>query len=528
MKIFTILFFVCIITFNAFAQLKLPAVISDNMVLQREMDVPVWGWATPKAVVTVKFMGQTKSTVSDAEGCWEIKLNPISATGKPQKMLIESNGDIVTLKNILVGEVWVCSGQSNMEFPMEMLKNAKEEITKAQDSQIRFLVIDKQNFKPYECDDCKANWIECSPKTVEERTAVGYYFARELREKLDVPVGLIEANFGGASIEAWSSADTLSKWEKLKKELAYLGRYKNNKRYNRLKKKEVKEWFKELKKSDKGFSNNWMNVDTPLTGWKKIKIPAKWNDVKKLKGFKGTVWLRRKIDIPAEWKGKNLIVEPWAIDGYDTIWLNGKKIGTLQRPHLFWRPRHYEVDESEYKVGENVITICIYNKDSAGGMASCEELMKIFPEGEPDKSIPFAGEWYYKKGYEGKKLPEAPIPFRIAHHTPTVLYNSMLAPIIPFGIRGALWYQGESNVQNPYEYRKMFPDMIKDWRKEWEQGIFPFYYVQIAPYNYGDKVNSALLREAQLLTMKTTNTGMAVTMDIGNPDDIHPKNKKDV
>ncbi len=517
-----------IITLNVAAQIKLPSIISDDMVLQRNMKVPVWGWAKPKAVVTVKFMDQKKSTNSDAEGFWSLKLNPMPAIANPQKMLIESEGATVLITNILVGEVWVCSGQSNMEFPMGMLKDSEKEIAKAKDPKIRYCVINKFNFKPYECDDCIADWMECSPNVAREQTAVGYYFACALRKKLKVPVGLIAAYFGGASIEAFTSANTLSKWEDLHKELAAMGEYKNNRKYKLLKQRDRKKWFDELKKVDNGFSNNWMNTTLTQNGWEKIQIPAKWNDIKKLKGFKGTVWLRREVNIPKEWKGKKLIVQPWVIDGYDIIWLNGKEIGMMQWPWLFWIPRRYEINKEEYKIGKNSIVVCIYNKDSAGGMSDCETYMKVFPKDEPDKSITLAGEWYYRKGYKGKDLPKPPIPFIIAHHTPTALYNSMIAPIIPFGIRGVIWYQGESNQLTPYKYREMFPDMINAWRNEWDQGKFPFYYVQIAPCNYNNKVNSALLREAQLLSMKVTNTGMAVTMDIGNPNNIHPKNKKDV
>ena len=215
----------CLISFNAVAKLKLPSSISDNMVLQQGINIPVWGWSKPGFEVVVKFMDQTKSAVSDAKGYWKINLDSMTANNKPQKMLIESDGDIVKLKNILVGEVWVCSGQSNMEFPMGMLKDSEKEIAKANDSKIRFLVVDKFSFKPYERDNCKASWLECSSKIVNERTAVGYYFAQELRKKLGVPVGLIDANFGGSAIESWTSGKVLKKWPKIREQLSKLSKY---------------------------------------------------------------------------------------------------------------------------------------------------------------------------------------------------------------------------------------------------------------------------------------------------------------
>ncbi len=528
MKLLTILFIMSTISLNTFAQLRLPSVISDNMILQREMNVPVWGWAKPKSTVNVKFMNQKKITTADAEGCWEIKLDPMEATDKQQKMLIESGGDIVTLTKILVGEVWVCSGQSNMEFPMGMIKDSEKEIAKANDKNIRFLAVDKFNFKPYECDNCDATWLDCLPEFARERSAAAYFFARELRKKLNVPIGLIEVHFGGSSIGAWTSENVYKKWPGAQEELSKLAKYNNNKKYNLLKKRDKLNWFNELKKIDKGFSNNWMDVKKSLKGWKKIQLPVAWNSTEKLKDFKGTVWFRKEIVIPKNWKNKKLVVELGVIDQYDIAWLNGKNFGMMQKPNLSWVPRSYKIESSDYKVGKNTIVLCDYNQTAGGGLLSPKESIRIFPENSPEKAVSIAGEWYYKKGYSGTELPKAPVPFSIGYHSLSVLYNSMITPITPFGIRGVLWYQGESNQLAPNLYKEMMEDMIKNWRDDWDQGNFPFYYVQIAPCNYNNGVNSALLREAQLFAMDITNTGMAVTMDIGNPNDIHPKNKKDV
>jgi len=229
-----------------------------------------------------------------------------------------------------------------------------------------------------------------------------------------------------------------------------------------------------------------------------------------------------------EWKNKKLIVELGIINQYDIAWLNGRNIGIMQAPFLNWVKRRYEVEGDDFKPGKNTIVVCDYNQDLVGGMMGPKENMNIYPEGQPKKAISLAGEWYYKKGYEGNRLPVAPAPFSIGYYTLSVLYNSMIVPITPYGIRGAIWYQGEANQLSPSNYKEMMDDMIKNWREDWGQGDFPFYYVQIAPYNYNNGVNSALLREAQLSAMEITNTGMAVTMDIGNPKDIHPKNKQEV
>ena len=528
MKQFTFLFFVCTFSLTVFAQLKLPSVISDNMVLQRETDVPIWGWTKPESKVTVKFMDQIKSTTADKAGEWKICFDPMPAIHKPQKMIIESDKNIVTLTNILVGEVWVCSGQSNMERSMGHLNNAEKEIADANDSKIRFFAIKKFNFKPYESDDCEGQWIECSSKIAKKRTAVGYYFAQELRKKIDVPIGLIEAYFGGSSIGAWTSERVLKKWPELQGRFDRREKYNTKKKYDSLINNDKEKWINELKKFDKGFADNWMDSKVSSKGWEKIMLPVLWNSTKKLKNFKGTVWFRKTFYIPENWKNKKLMVTLGSIKEYDFTWLNGKEIGMMQVPYLSWLSRRYKVDNSDYKIGKNTIVICDYNKKYGGGIICDEDNMQIFPEGEPENAISLDGEWFYKIGYSGTELSKAPIPFLLGQHNLSTLYNSKISPIIPFGIKGVIWYQGESNQGNPYEYREMFPDLIGSWRDDWSQGNFPFYYVQIAPYNYNNKINSALLREAQLLSMKVTNTGMAVTMDIGNPNDIHPKNKKDV
>ena len=527
MKNLLFIIWICLFPFYALAQLKLPSALSDNMILQQKINVPIWGHAKPNATVTVKFMQQKKMTVADGEGCWMIHLDPLVAMSNPQKMLIESDDAIIRFTNILVGEVWVCSGQSNMEFPIKWLKNPENIIAKANDSKIRFLVVNKFNFKPYECDDCKAKWLSWSSENAAERTAVGYFFAKALRKKLKVPVGLIEVYFGGTSIGCWTPENVYNKWPNARELLTEFAKYNNNKKYKILKARDKQKWFNELKKFDKGFAESWMRKDLPLSNWKKIINPVSWKSTD-LKDFKGTVWYRKKINIPNNWKNKKLIVELGAINQYDITWLNGKTIGIMQSPFLNWVPRHYEVVNDVFNTGENSIVICDYNVDTEGGMVGSKKNMKIFPENHPEKAISLAGEWYYKKGYSGIELPVPPTPFSISAYSLSVLYNSMIAPIMPFGIRGVIWYQGESNQTDPKDYKEMMKDLITSWRENWNQGIFPFYYVQIAPYNYSDNINSALLREAQLSALTITNTGMAVTMDIGNPNNIHPKDKKDV
>jgi len=369
-----------------FADVKLPAVISDNMVLQRGKKIPIWGWAEPGEKVSVKGSWQwfKTSTKTKDNGKWMVKIQPPKAGG-PYEIEIKGNNTI-TLKNILVGEVWVCSGQSNMQWSVRQAANPEQEIAAAGYPKIRlFTVKRKVADKPQ--PDCEGRWIMCSPETVPDFSAVGYFFGRELHQHLNVPIGLIHTSWGGTPAEAWTRRGVLESEPDC---IPILQRFN-----------EAMAKYPEAKKK----------YDESVIEWKE--------DVKKAKA-----------------EGKN----------------------PPRRP----RPP--------------------------------------FGPGNP--------------------------------HSPAGLYNAMIAPLIPYGIRGAIWYQGESNASRAYQYRKLFPAMITNWRQDWGQGKFPFLFVQLANFMAVDSepVDSAWaeLREAQLMTLALPKTGMAVIIDIGEAKDIHPKNKQDV
>jgi sialate O-acetylesterase len=322
----------------------IPHILGDHMVLQQKRAVPIWGWAAPNESVKVcgSWSDDPVSATADADGKWQVKLQTPDAGG-PFQVSIEGDNKII-LNDVLIGEVWICSGQSNMEWPVRQANNPKEEIAAAKYPNMRFFTVPNQVAAIPE-SDCEATWALCQPETTAGFTAVGYHFGRQLHQNLGVPIGLIDATWGGTVAEAWTSKKTLH------------------------------------------------------------------------------------------------------------------------------------------------------------DLGDFDARLKVL-ETEEDPAID--------------------------HNHPSVLFNGMLNPLIPFALQGAIWYQGESNCGRALQYRTLFPAMIGDWRANWRQGPFPFYYVQIAPYVYGPDVNSAQLREAQMLTLDTPNTGMAVTMDIGNIQDIHPKNKQDV
>jgi sialate O-acetylesterase len=365
---------------SAVAELKLPAVISDNMVLQQESRAPLWGWAEKGQTVSVSasWTERVREVKVDEDGKWRARVRTPKAGG-PYTIKVSCGAESITIKDVLIGEVWVCSGQSNMEFRVSGVNNAAEEIAAANYPQIRmFTVVKKVADEPQ--SDCQGSWQAASPETVEGFSAVGYFFGRYLHKELNVPVGLLHTSWGGTPAEAWTKMEVL----------------------------EGDEDFKPI------------------------------------------------------------------VDRYESVVANWEKI------------------KGEYA-------------------AKVEEWKKAAAEAKK----------------EGKRAPGYPgQPYGPGHpHQPAGLYNAMLAPLMPYRIQGAIWYQGESNAGRSYQYRTLFPAMIENWRADWKQGDFPFYFVQIAPYSG----QTPEIREAQLIALRNTkNTGMAVTMDIGNPDDIHPKNKQDV
>ncbi len=372
---------------TAQADVKLPAIIGDNMALQRSMEVPIWGWADAGEKVTVTLGDQAKSTTADDQGKWMVRLDSMKEGG-PTTMTVQGKNSI-TVKNILIGEVWACSGQSNMGFTVNRAINAEKEIASANYPEIRLFSVPLVGTQEPQYD-CGGKWVVCSPDTVGGFTAVGYFFGREVYNNVKIPVGLINTSWGGSACEAWVRRDVLE--------------------------------------ADPAYADLLASFD------------------------------KRCADYDPEAAKAN-----------------------------------YEKQRAAWK----------------------ERVAKAKAEGKP-----------------APRAPRAPRDPRTGQHRPANLYNGMILPILPYAIRGAIWYQGETNAGRAYQYRELFPLMIANWREDWGQGDFPFYFVQLANYlavkpEPGES-NWAELREAQTMTLSKPNTGQAVIIDIGEANDIHPKNKQDV
>ncbi|HEX7317305.1 MAG TPA: sialate O-acetylesterase [Pyrinomonadaceae bacterium] len=527
-----------VLTATARADVRVPSVVGDNMVLQQGRKVRVWGWAEPGERVTVTFRGGGASATADARGRWEVFTGPHKAGG-PFELTVAGRNTL-TFRNVLVGEVWVCSGQSNMEWSLANARDGAKEAAAADYPFIHlFTVTKKTSDQPLE--DVEGQWVVTTPKEAAQFSAVGYFFGRELHKRLNVPVGLIHTSWGGTPAEAWTSRGMLAAAPTLKpmldrydKQLADLPRLQRE--YERAQ----AEWASRYVTQDpgnKGEPQGYAKPEYDVAAWKRMTLPQLWESAGL--DVDGVVWFRREVEVPATWAGKDLTLKLGAIDDFDTTYFNGERVGSTgtDTPSAWVVPRQYRVPGSLVRAGRNTVAVRVFDRVGGGGFGGGQ--MTLVPaDNASTNGVALNGEWLYmeeatvpSRQIDWSRQPQAPGPAN--PNNPTVLYNAMLAPLFPYGIRGAVWYQGESNAGRAQQYRTLFPTMIRDWRAAWNIGDFPFYFVQLANWKArpADSIDSewAELREAQTLTMRAApNTGMAVAIDIGNPEDIHPRNKLDV
>jgi sialate O-acetylesterase len=514
--------------------LKLASLFTDNMVLQQGRKNPVWGTAADGEKVTVLLNGSTASAFARG-GKWKVTLQSMKQGG-PYTMTVKSGGQTVEIKNVLIGEVWIASGQSNMEFKLIQAANAGAEIASANDNRIRFFTVERAaSAKPL--DEVRGSWVECNTQNAPGFSAVAYFFARKLAADEGLNVGIIHTSWGGTPAESWMDEASLKSDPEFKSLLESLDSYRNGPNPAILDmEKKMAEWEKFwdgiYDKNDES-AQGWANPGADLSQWTVTDVPKEGSV---LASIDGVVWYRRDAEIPVAWAGKDLTLKLGPIDDYDIAYFNGKEIGRTFKntPNWWMTPREYAVPAALVRPGKNTIAIRILDSWLGGGFTGDSSLMKIRPkDGNDEQAVPLTGRWFYRIAFQfDPKIHPARPEQSDASQVATLLYNGMVFPLIPYGIRGAIWYQGESNASRYLQYRKLFPAMIRCWRKAWGEGDFPFYFVQLANYmqRNGNPTESewAGLREAQLMTLKLKNTGMAVAIDIGEAANIHPINKLDV
>jgi sialate O-acetylesterase len=538
---------------NLFAQpsaFQLAPLFQDNMVLQQQRNVPVWGKGTPGTSVVIKTSwGKTVSTVVNSDGHWMSAIGTPKAGG-PFQISVRQGKSFLVVRNVLTGEVWLCSGQSNMEMPLEgwppkdTIMNSANEIEESLYPSIRLFSVE-HSFEAIPSDSCAGRWVECSPLDVRSFSATAFYFGKMLQNQLHVPIGLINTSFGGTFIEAWMSkealqpfqeyTETLKKLDACKDSLRLLVQWINQHPSINLSDRDPQRKWEGLKFGDENCAASNFYDNT----WQEMKLPTAWERTS-IGDFDGVVWFRKQVVIPAEWRGKDLTLELGPIDDMDETFVNGQPVGKYLGGGFWKVDRVYKVAGSLNQDSLLTIAVRVIDNKGGGGIWGNGKKLMIY-EDNVDTEISLDGNWKYlpvaeyrantlysfgSTGNEFSKRPKLPVGY--SANTPTTLFNGMIYPLIPFTIKGVIWYQGEDNVSRPGSYKNLFSAMIKDWRRLFASGDFPFYFVQIAPNDYGINSKSQLLREAQLQTLSVKNTGMAVTLDIGNPKNIHPANKEDL
>jgi sialate O-acetylesterase len=523
MKSIRILSFLFVFAGYANAQPKLPAIFGDSMVLQRDVPLRIWGTASPGERITVGLHQQKKVTKADKKGNWLVILNPEKAGG-PYELSVTGKSTI-TLRGLLMGDVWFCSGQSNMEMPLKgwgTIYDADEEISKAAHPQIRLYTVPMKVAAMPVNEPNEAVWQVCSPASIPPFSAVGYFFGRRLQQDLKVPIGLINSTWGGTMIESWISHAGLAKDSNFQAAMQKAPAMTMEQLLAIRKKKEAV-YLQQLKKElqDMKDSASWKTLAYDDSRWQTMPLPDQWEHQPNLVQLDGVVWFRKTITIMEE-AGSPAIFHLGKIDDNDKAFLNGSPLGATNGWNI---DRRYIIGPGVLRAGKNVIAVRV--EDTGGGGGIWGDSSELFVEVN-GRRYPLAGNWQYHI-QEVKHNSNGIGP----NDYPSLLYNAMVHPYGRLNIKGCIWYQGEANAWTAYQYRYALPLLIRDWRKLFGNAQLPFYFAQLTSF-MADKGNSnkgstwAEIRESQASALQVPNTGMAVITDIGDVNDIHPRNKKDV
>ena len=501
------------------AELTVGNLFGDRMVLQRNTTVVVWGTAEPGVEITVSIADRTITARADAKGHWRAELQPMAAGG-PYELTVATGHQRLSFSDVLVGDVWICSGQSNMEWTVADSMNAAQETAAANDPEIRHFKVPRSWADQPEASLAGGSWESADPEHVGAFTAVGYFFARELRRHHDVPIGLINTTWGGSRIEPWMSAQSLAIDDAKMQAILESEDAFAHETLERITKQ-----MGSLPKSDRGLAGGravWADSEFDDTSWRILEVPSRWEE-HGYEGMDGIVWYRTTFELDADEARSGVRLGLGTIDDSDISWVNGHEVG---RTVLAWNtPRIYEIPPAFLSEGRNVVAVRVDDTGGGGGIWGDPELLYVEAAGT---KRPLAGPWRIGLGFVTVNTDAR------RNQLPTMLYNKMIHPLLPNPVAGFLWYQGESNADadGALVYRDLFANMIKDWRLRWGRGDLPFLWVQLANYmaaadQPGDS-NWAKLRESQSAVLALPKTAQAVIIDIGDADDIHPQNKQEV
>lgn len=512
----------------SFGQLQVAQIFSDNMVLQRDVQIPIWGWAKEGASVKMIFDGQTYRT-NASNGTWQFTIPPHQA-GKRYGLLLKAADSQISIKNITFGDVWLCGGQSNMEWFVEAAKNGAQEVKQANYPNIRLFEVPHKIAKSPAQDIEPTNWHTCTSQTVSQFSAVGYFFGREVHQELKIPIGLLSDNFGGTVIETWMSPDAFTDMPVYQKQIAQLSQKKESPDKKEIESK-FKAWLAKFSTEDKGLVDHkyiWKDID--YTSQPTMTLPTQWEStgIKELEELDGVVWLEKDFNLSEKQAQSSAYLSLGPIDDSDITWINGKKVGGLTNQ---WnKNRKYNIPDNLLKKGMNRLVVRIEDYLGGGGIYGKDTQLYLHFKGIKS-NIPLTGKWHYKIGYQTSSPMPTSSDFG-PNSAPTLLYNGMIHPIKKFPIKGVIWYQGETNTYRAVEYKDLKIKWIRNWRRLWQSDSLPIIWVQLANYQSPpetpEESSWAELREAQQEALSEPHTAMITAIDIGDAATIHPLNKQEV
>ena len=489
-------------------------IFTDGVVLQRDLPIKFWGEADAHTKVEITFNNIKTEVTADATGNWDALYEPLPAGSGTLELIVAANGETEKVTDILMGDVWVCAGQSNMELPMIRTRRVNaDEIATALNAEIReYHIPETYVFKAPRSAIPVSPWLQIEPGNTEKVTAVGYFFAKKLNAELGVPVGLVLTALGGTPIESWMSREILTDYPDLLKQTEPLSpEYIKTvaTRENEL----HAAYYEKINRYDRGYTEKWFDANFDDADWQPISLNQPWDEVDDLKAT-GVIWLRKTVIIDNP-QSADIILG--TVSDADEVYVNGVKVGETGYKYP---PRDYPV--TNLQRGENVIAIRVVANGGTGGFTFGKNRRLLFADGS---ELPLSENWKYCRALA---CPSAP-PQTFFRNSPTGNYNGMIAPLTKFPIKGVIWYQGETNAWTPAGYHEKFAAMITDWRRNWQLGDFPFIFAQLANWcPKGGKMNWELLRDEQRKTLSVPNTRMVTTYDIGESDDLHPLDKKTV
>nr|WP_321411984.1 sialate O-acetylesterase [uncultured Carboxylicivirga sp.] len=503
------------------AQIRLPKLISDGMVLQRDVPITIWGWASPDESIKIEFKNKILTTNADKNGKWQV-IMPAQKPGGPFSMKLSGSNQI-NLNDILIGDVWLCSGQSNMELSIKRVEpRFRDEIKKINNTGIRhFRVPYKYDFNKQQCDLTGGQWKSATPENIMDFSAVAYFFANKIQQSEQVPIGIINSSLGGSPVEAWISEEDLKPFKDAYKELQ---RFKDSTLISNIEasdKQRTDEWFTKLALKDEGNKSGWSGLNVDDNNWKTTHLPGYWNEGELL-NVNGAVWYRKTFQLSAQSANQPAEFDMGRIVDADSVFVNGRFVGTTSYQYP---PRRYQIPSNILQEGENTIVVKVISQIGQGGFIPD----KPYEIRVKEETISLAGLWKYKIGATMQPL-EGPTFIR---WKPAGLFNGMISPLTNYAMKGAVWYQGESNVDNADQYEERLTAMVKNWRRVFNHEDLPFIIIQLANYLEPDSIpnesNWAQLREAQFnVANNQANCASVNIIDLGEWNDIHPLNKKDV